>query len=599
MLANGSTASESLSGSDGGATLALGCEAVRVAGKSGISQARTRLGEALLRQLYERVRDALCAGAPIWQEPRMTQRTAIAQIAKTIGRELQDSARPSESAWAAGAMLADAGATKEIVTCLFIEAHRKRPSDRLINGCAFMLERALDTLRLRANGGDVGAGRAIEEVRQGIEQALVKDGATIEVLIMIARAFAQAELDPGEALQEAVVSAMDAQSAALPPGQEPADIGDQFDDLAASLGNDPFTIYAEFAAMGAAFPAEHRAAMASALAMSNRAAVREAVLGFACEANPTTSAAALMALAQPPRGCPVSSTMVDRLVRMRPWLAEARRANLDAAIRGLRPKATTPEPVPRPEIRSVMASLCDGAGAQSLFALVKRGRRFALAAVLVKMENGVADAWVTDDMSKAEAEALIGEIVAGSETTEISIGLLERRLADALASNVARDAPPPFGLLQVAEAIGLGLLHPEAISPETLVQELLADLPAERTGTVAATAAHRASVKWEQEFRTLKSWFEAGEAVETLLRPIRTRKQRIEAVLTRLLPGRRNFWAERCAWTAAVLKESAEDDETWIDFALVARDLADGCALEAMPLAAQIAAATVEAFVHR
>src|SRR5918912_869839 len=32
-----------------------GTEAVRVAGKSGISQARTRLGEAPLRRLYERV----------------------------------------------------------------------------------------------------------------------------------------------------------------------------------------------------------------------------------------------------------------------------------------------------------------------------------------------------------------------------------------------------------------------------------------------------------------------------------------------------------------------------------------------------------------
>src|SRR3954470_11178336 len=139
----------------------------------------------------------------------MTPRTAIARMAKTIGQELQAGARPSEGAWAAGSMLADAGATREIAACLLAEARRKRPSDRLINGCAFMLERALDTLRLRANGGDVGAGRAIEEVRQEIEQALVKDGATIEVLIMIARAFAQAELDPGEALQEAVVSAMD------------------------------------------------------------------------------------------------------------------------------------------------------------------------------------------------------------------------------------------------------------------------------------------------------------------------------------------------------------------------------------------------------
>lgn len=248
----------------------------------------------------------------------MTPRTAIAQIAKTIGRELQTGGRPSESAWATGPMLADAGATKEIAACLFAEARRKRPSDRVIHGCAFMLERALDTLRLRTNGGDVGARRAIEEVRKGIEQTLVEDGVTLEALIMIARAFAQAELDPGEALQEAVGSAMEAQSAAVPPGQEPADIGDQFDDLPASFGDEPFTIYATLAATGAAFPAQHRAAMAGALAMSNRAAVREAVLGFACDADPTTSTAALMALAQPPRGRPVSSIMVERLVRLRP-----------------------------------------------------------------------------------------------------------------------------------------------------------------------------------------------------------------------------------------------------------------------------------------
>ena len=85
--------------------------------------------------------------------------------------------------------------------------------------------------------------------------------------------------------------------------------------------------------------------------------------------------------------------------------------------------------------------------------------------------------------------------------------------------------------------------------------------------------------------------------METLLRPLRTRKQRTEAVLTRLLPGRRAFWAERCAWTAAVLKKGG--DGAWLDFALVARDLAGGRALDTMPLAARIAAATVEAFEHR
>src|ERR1700730_14815559 len=74
------------------------------------------------------------------------------------------------------------------------------------------------------------------------------------------------------------------------------------------------------------------------------------------------------------------------------------------------------------EIRSVLASLCDGAGAQSLFALTKRGRRFALASVLAKTQVGVADAWVREGMTKAEAEAdaLIAQIVAGAEAVEVS-----------------------------------------------------------------------------------------------------------------------------------------------------------------------------------
>ena len=129
-------------------------------------------------------------------------------------------------------------------------------------------------------------------------------------------------------------------------------------------------------------------------------------------------------------------------------------------------------------------------------------------------------------MSSDDPDALIAQIVAGAEAVEISIGLLEQRLADALAINVARDVPPPFGLLQVAERLGLGPIHPDGISPHELVEALIADLPSARINTVAARAAHRASVSWEQEFETLASWFEAGKAVEKLLQPLSTRKRR-------------------------------------------------------------------------
>jgi len=51
---------------------------------------------------------------------------------------------------------------------------------------------------------------------------------------------------------------------------------------------------------------------------------------------------------------------------------------------------------------------------------------------------------------------------------------------------------------------------------------------------------------------------------------------------------------------AATLKEgAAEGDDTWYDFALVARDLVGQWPIAEIPLAARVAAATVEAFEQR
>src|SRR6266853_2332212 len=87
--------------------------------------------------------------------------------------------------------------------------------------------------------------------------------------------------------------------------------------------------------------------MAGAIAMSQSEAVREAALGFAFSPNPAVGSAALVVVSQQRRGGVVSSKVVDRLVRMRPWLSETRRADIDTAIRALRPKAAPPVPVKR------------------------------------------------------------------------------------------------------------------------------------------------------------------------------------------------------------------------------------------------------------
>ena len=253
----------------------------------------------------------------------MIPQTAIVQIAKRIGRELNSGVEPSEDALAAGPILAEAGATPEIVGRLLAEAQRNRPNDRMIHAYAFMLEGALGTLRVQASGGDVGADHAIAAVHKEVADNLRKSSIAPDVLMLVARAFARAELDPGRPLQEAMMSAMEAQSPAMLAGLSPEDISDHFAELAATLDNDPFAIYAELATMAAAFPAEHHAAMAGAIAMSQSEAVREAALGFAFSPNSAVSSATLVAVSQQ-RGGLVSSKVVDRLVRMR--LGSPRRA---------------------------------------------------------------------------------------------------------------------------------------------------------------------------------------------------------------------------------------------------------------------------------
>lgn len=525
----------------------------------------------------------------------MTPRDAILQLASLVAQDIGRGAA-SPGAMAAGPILARNGATPELVACVIAEAGRKRPQHRIVEACCFLLEGALNDLRLAANGGDRAARTALEEACRAVDKAVTADRPAPDVLMLIARAFAQAGLDPGSALKDAMIAGIEAGLSGKPMPPRRGELGEQLAPLADALGQDPFAVHAELAASGAAFPSGHRAAMAAELADSAIPALRDAALGFLLDADPAPGIAVLEALEAQARRQPVPSRLVERLVSLRPWLPPARQARLDNAIRALRANAAAPLPGPPSEITGLLASLCDGAGAQSLFALLKTRRRFALASVLIKAEVGVADAWVRDGMAKREADRIRAEIAGAAEAVDVPISFIRRRLGDALATNLAGQTPPPFGLLQVAEVLGLGPLQPAAISPVALVEHLLAALPPDQTGPGATRAAHAHAADWPELFATVGSWFEAGESIEALLRAIPSRRRRIEAVLTRHLPARRRFWAERCAWMAATLKDSAGDGEEWLSFALVARDLAGGEPLPDIALFDVIAAKTVDAY---
>lgn len=69
-------------------------------------------------------------------------------------------------------------------------------------------------------------------------------------------------------------------------------------------------------------------------------------------------------------------------------------------------------------------------------------------------------------------------------------------------------------------------------------------------------------------------------------------------MLDKVLPARRARWAELLGWTAKAAQDQVED-ETWIAFALVARELQGERPLAEIPIAAWIAQNTAGALAAR
>jgi hypothetical protein len=166
-------------------------------------------------------------------------------------------------------------------------------------------------------------------------------------------------------------------------------------------------------------------------------------------------------------------------------------------------------------------------------------------------------------------------------------------LALAIADNSLSGTQPPFKLVEVVEALGLGPVHPDHASPMDIITGLLADLPPDQTNTIAVAKAHVDI----QESDFAYQWFEAGEALEDLLYPVKSSKQRVAKLLKAYLPDRRLFWARQCALSAlAMLGAEKTRRSPWKELALVGRDIASEFPLDQIPIMKQGAETSVRAF---
>lgn len=454
---------------------------------------------------------------------------------------------------------------------------------------------ALSELKIDSNGGDPDAREKIQAIYDLLDDALEGHLLQAPDLMMTGKILSDAGWVIPDSLKQATAEALQTSPPEMEESGSPADLVASLLGVADQVGQNSFDVYDYLNSLLACFPPDAAAMLLSELIAANNAVIDQAVAGFLLHPNAIVAQSVAENLASSASRNPVQSSLIERLVRMRPWLPKDRQTQLDATIKAMRLHALPPEKTELPRIIKGYASVCDGSGTRSLFATQRIGGHYQIATVMMK-PGGVADAMVISELPKSEMDAMVRELKSSLPVMEADLAAISRLLAIAIADNFSQGTLPPFKLVEVVESLGIGTLHPDHAQTTEIINGLLADLPVEQINPTAVAKAHADMLDSEFAYQ----WFEAGEAVEDLLYPIKGSKQRVAKLMKAYLPERRGFWARQCAISAFVMHcDKKSRLASWQQLALVGRDIASELPLEQIPLMKKIAELSVQAFEQR
>ena len=516
----------------------------------------------------------------------MIDHKALTRIAKVVAAEMKKHQVSSVLARALDPLDAEPEHVFDIVELMAKEGLKKKPNDDLIAAYAYMLAHGLDMLSQGAERGDGASIAHVENLRSLLLDAGRAGAVTPAVLMIILHQFASVKLDIGDRLRE-----MMEQGIELDPVVAHEDVRSHLAGIAKELANDPFAIHACLHEGFEALPEQAMSDLAIMALNEGPAAIREAALGFVLSSSKDTRAKMIEHLA---RGAPnglISTTMLRRMIAIRNWLPEPERAGLDAVIETARAKGVICAATGKADVIEILASGIDGSGALTVLAIVKDGRKKALAGVLMKQGMGIRDAWVRRGLSTADLRELVQYVGNEVGLAPSSPDYLATILRQCLAINIELGIPPPFDVLDVAEMCGLAEINPVSMSVEALVDKCLAEVdPASLSPVILAVTLHMSN-EWLEVHPILGSWFE--ENVSKIVGGNRgAHKKQIASLLAGPLQARRRRWAELCAWTAQSLKH--QDDPDWQAFTIVARELLGTRPLDQIGLMKAIAMTTLE-----
>ena len=525
----------------------------------------------------------------------MTGRSAVARMVKLVATEVAEGHPGDASQLALEAIGRSPELTADLLALIIKEGAKKRPNDEVISAYGFLLGHGLEQVRYSTDRKSPDGLALANELRRTLATAGAAGRISPPLMHLVLHLFAAAKLEIGDELRD-LMQRMMAADTETRAKIEPGVWMNHLADMVEQLEGDTFELHGFLEETLTAIPEAMRADFVAATFAETEPALREVTIGFLCSDWSSVRFKVAELLEQ---GAPedlVSPTMLRRMIVLRNWLPAEERAALDRAIKACRQNGVECATWPKAANGRVLATRIDGSGAHSVLFILPEGRKYAVAAMLGKLGTGVRDGWVKHGLSKAELKEVEERFSIEAFLKPMTFAYAAIAARYLLGMNVATGTMPPFGLLSLAETIGLDNLNPELMPPDRLVGSLIEDVPAERLSPTGISAALSESALWSQQHPMLESWFEDTEQVRQLVARHGSKMKRIAALLTGPMRERRSSWAELVAWTAFAMKHETGGSD-WQAFAIVAREILGGRPLGEIPLMHAIAESTIA--VHR
>jgi hypothetical protein len=519
-------------------------------------------------------------------------KTEIIRLARLAQKDIS-SGRVSRNAQQAVEALADyQNSAVDLLELALEEASKKQPNKPLVDSFGFLFGQALEALRFDIESGYKTASDLAESVRKRLVIASQSGASDPSILLFLVQCYGAAKLDLGDELRGIVEHLLEEVGEANAGDFNLADTADLFGfvaDLVKQADGDVFTLFSVLAESSEGVPDEHRAVMAAALLFSGEAAAIEASIGWLLDPAASVRQSIAKALEDAARKGKVTPTMLRRMITIRNWLPEDSRAALDTAVATARRKGVSPAQWDDVEVRHLVTTAVDGAGAIGLLAHCRIKRKNVLGSLVLKHGFGVRDAWAREGMTQKEIDQTFVE--AGlMDQFIIPPDFIRGAVGHFLALGHQTGLMPPFGLVQFLEAVGVSSVQPELISASSLLDTI------QDGRTIGADAFEDLladSFDLADDYFFVESWFEVGDEVDAVLTGNHaTRKKREALIMDKVLEPRREWWTQAVAWAAYILYQ-AGNDERWQDFYAAALAMVQKRALNEISLMKKVAEETV------